>query len=274
MKMILYISLILSLFSCKKNKTEILNLNNNRIDVLGHAGMGISSLYPINSGESLLACLYSGANGTEIDVQLTKDNVLVAFHDNTLDDKTNLSGIIREHNWSDLAEGTYNSTPYLGYKLVKINDLFNNLENFQNYIFTFDIKINPSSSESIDDYLDDYTDAILTLYSVYDIHSHSFIEAQYTPFIMLLASKDAQIKQFIYPQVFEDGLSIAQELNLFGITISNDKINMEQVKVAHDQGYFVTIWGPNSNSSNEDAVSKSPDMIQTDKLNHLIKHLE
>ena len=82
------------MFSCKKNKEEILNLNNNKIDVLGHAGMGISSLYPINSAESLLACLHSGADGTELDVQLTMDNVLVAFHDASLSDKTNLSGII------------------------------------------------------------------------------------------------------------------------------------------------------------------------------------
>ena len=119
MKPLLYISLLLTLFSCKKNKIDILNLNNNRIDVLGHAGMGISSLYPINSGESLISCLSSGANGTEIDIQLTSDNILVAFHDNALEGKTNLSGRIREHSWDEISEATYTSTPYLNYKILK-----------------------------------------------------------------------------------------------------------------------------------------------------------
>lgn len=274
MKLLLYISLILSLYSCKKNKIEILNLNNNRIDILGHAGMGISSLYPINSGESLISCLNSGANGTEIDIQLTSDNVLVAFHDDILDDNTNLTGKVREHTWNELKVGAYNSVPYLGYKIVKISDLFSNVENYQNYIFVFDIKTNPNSTEAVDGYIEDYTVAIQNLYSTFNLHGHSFIESQSTPFITALKSKDTQIRQFIYPQVFETGLAIAQQLNLFGITMSTDNITKEEVKIAHDLGYFVTIWGVNSGARNEDAVGKNPDMVQTDKLDHLIKYLK
>tara|TARA_R110002072_G_scaffold273058_2_gene433343 strand:- start:7610 stop:8431 length:822 start_codon:yes stop_codon:yes gene_type:complete len=273
MKYFTIILLAFSLISCKKNKTEILNLNGNRIDILGHAGMGISSLYPINSGESLLASLSRGANGTELDVQITKDNVLVAFHDPTLDNITDLSGLVRDKTWEELKNTFYTTTPYLDYKLLKVTDLFDNLPNYKDYIFTFDIKIGPSQ-EDYDAYLTDFSSVIDTLFSNYQLQSNCFVETQSVSFAAILKAKNAQIKQFIYPQVFETGLSIAQSSNLYGITISKDNISKEQVKIAHDLGFFVTIWGPNSAKENKETVAKNPDMIQTDKLDQLINYLQ
>ena len=262
------------MFSCKKNKEEILNLNNNKIDVLGHAGMGISSLYPINSAESLLACLHSGADGTELDVQLTMDNVLVAFHDASLSDKTNLSGIIRQHTWLELQDGNYNTIPYLTYKIVRISDFFDNYQNYPDNIFTFDIKLNPESTEDYYNYMDEFTNEIVALFSNYNLYTNCYIESQSSEFISILTIKNEQIKQFIYPQTFNEGLAIAQNLNLFGITINTEHINKEQVKTAHNLGFFITIWGVHSNNENQKAVSKFPDFIQTDKLDHLIKYLK
>ena len=274
MRKSLIISILIAFSSCNKNDGAIINLNNNRIDVLGHAGMGISSLYPINSMESLLSCINSGANGTELDIQLSKDNILVAFHDENLDEKTNLSGRIRELTWDELSSGIYTSTQYLNYKVIRVSDIFNHLNNYQNYIFTFDIKLFPKQGEDFNLYLEDYTDAVSLLYSNYQLHNSTFVEAQAEDFLIMMKLKDGLIKQFIYPQVFETGYSIAQNLNLYGITISNENISSDQVKTAHDSGYFITIWGVNSNKENKNAVSKNPDMIQTDKLNHLISYLE
>ena len=85
MKEFIYISLLsILLFSCQVEDFELNNLNGNRIDALGHGGMGISNLYPSNSAESILNCLYLGATGTEIDIQMTSDGVLVLFHDEEL----------------------------------------------------------------------------------------------------------------------------------------------------------------------------------------------
>ncbi|MBL1280916.1 MAG: hypothetical protein COA33_011620 [Fluviicola sp.] len=273
MRIFVTILLVFTLFSCKKNKNEILNLNGNRIDVLGHAGMGISSLYPIDSGESLIACLNNGANGTELDVQITKDNVLVAFHDSKLDGMTNLSGIIREKTWSELQEGFYTTTPYLEYKILRVSDLFDNFSSYSDYIFTFDIKINPGPQEDANLYIDDFSSVVDTLFTKYSLQQKCFVEAQSVQFMTQLTIKNSQIRQFIYPQVFETGLSIAQNNNLFGITISSDNITKEQVLIAHNLGFFVTIWGVNSAKENKEAVSKNPDMIQTDKLSHLIDYL-
>lgn len=274
MKLLSYISIILIFASCQKNEAGIVNLNNNRIDVLGHAGMGISSLYPIDSKESLLACLNSGANGTELDLQLTKDNILVAFHDPELSQKTNLSGTIRELTWEELSQGYYTTTQYLTYKIMRVSDLFEYTENYHNYIFTFDIKLFPSPGEEFQSYIDDYTDVLKQMYTAYQLHSSTFMEIQSTDFIELMQLKDPQIRLFIYPQIYENGLAIAQNYNLFGITISNENISNEQIKEAHDLGFFVTTWGVHNKQENKNAVAKFPDMIQTDKLDFLISYLE
>ena len=98
----LFIFIGILFFSCNKEEISINNLNNNHIEVLGHGGMGYSNLYPINTSESILKCLNIGTDGSEIDIQLTSDNQLVAFHNSTLDENTNFTGRIRDYTWEQL----------------------------------------------------------------------------------------------------------------------------------------------------------------------------
>ena len=103
MKNLIILSILLFVVSsCQKEDFEIINLNNNKITVLGHGGMGIGETYPMNSFESILNCLNLGADGTEIDVQMTKDGVLVAFHDESLEHSTNISGRIFNKTWDEI----------------------------------------------------------------------------------------------------------------------------------------------------------------------------
>ena len=63
--------------------------------VIGHAGA--AGMAPANTLASMQACIDAGADGMEIDVRLTSDDIPVLIHDATLDRTTNLSGPIREH---------------------------------------------------------------------------------------------------------------------------------------------------------------------------------
>ena len=108
---------------------NILNLNNNRISALGHGGMGIGYTYPMNSFESILNCLNLGADGTEIDVQMTKDSVLVAFHDKSLEHSTNVSGQIFSKKWNEISDAVYKDPPYTNYRLITLDELFSNISN-------------------------------------------------------------------------------------------------------------------------------------------------
>jgi glycerophosphoryl diester phosphodiesterase len=273
MKAILIISILIVALGCTPEKYEITNLNNNEIELMGHGGMGFSDLYPINTAESLMRCISEGADGSEIDIQLTADNVLVGFHNSDLEGNTNLTGRIRDYTWNELKEARYTTTPQLNYKILNLRDFFGDVGGVDKYTFTLDIKIYPGDNEYLA-YIDEFTDALEDLYDDYSIDSTVFIEAQDQYFLTEMATKDAQIRQYIYPATFQDGFLAALSLGLHGISIDTDKVTSEQIEFAHDAGIFVTVWGVSSKKENRDAIRKNPDMIQTDKVAYLVKQLK
>jgi glycerophosphoryl diester phosphodiesterase len=77
------------------------NQQSGSVEILAHgAGQGVA---PTNTLVALKQAFDDGADILEIDVQLTKDNVLVLHHDDTLDRTTNLSGAIADLTWSQIA---------------------------------------------------------------------------------------------------------------------------------------------------------------------------
>src|SRR5687768_2770290 len=93
------------LFGCRKDPAlwTIKNLNNDRVSVFGHGGMGIFSRLPMNSEPSVNKSIEVGADGTEIDIQVSRDSVLIAFHDADLESSSTCEGTIAEKTWSELS---------------------------------------------------------------------------------------------------------------------------------------------------------------------------
>ena len=68
--------------------------------VFGHRGA--MAYAPQNTMTSFNLAWELGANGIELDVQCSRDDVPIIFHDDTLDDLTSGSGPVRDHEISDL----------------------------------------------------------------------------------------------------------------------------------------------------------------------------
>ncbi len=260
------------MFSCSKEDFTINNLNN-KIVILGHGGMGISQPYHINTYESILECINAGADGTEIDIQMTKDSVLIAYHSKDLSEETNLNGIVNDLEWGDIKNGYYYSTPYIKYSIISLEQLFSNIDNLHNYKFTFDCKLY-TNSNNVFDFQKSFINAIAKLIDKYSLQKSLYIESQNSDFLMRLQEKDENYKLFIYPNSFENGLNIALSLDLYGITISSDDISLEQIETAHNNNLYIAIWNTHSKNKNIDAVNKNPDFIQTDRVKHLVYLLQ
>lgn len=257
--------------SCQKEDFDIINLNNNKISVLGHGGMGIGQIYPMNSYESILNCLSLGADGTELDVQMTKDSVLVAFHDGSLDNSTNNSGQIFNKEWNEISNTTYKDPPYTNYKLITLDELFSNIANQTEYIFFLDCKnFNPDTSLS---YLNTFNNALIRIIDKYNLANNVYIEFKRKDLIKSLISKRPDLKIFVYSD-FDLALKIVNEFQLQGITNSVDKISKEEVLKAHENGTMIAVFNTHSKSRNIEAIEKNVDFIQTDRLKHLIKQLK
>ena len=259
--------------SCSKNEFSVNNLNGNKVAAFGHGGMGTKSNYPINSFESIMKCLNFGADGTELDVQLTKDNVLIAFHDNNLAESTTSLGLVNTLNWADIKEAHYTNPLYTNYSVISLDQLFSNIDNLHQYTYTFDCKLNYGSDDPIS-YNTRFTNAIEQIVNKFNLINNVFIEAQDETFLTLLKLKRNNYKLFIYPNSFNSGLEIAQRLNLYGITISTAIVSKENIETAHKSNIHVAIWSIGSKAANIEGINKNPDFIQSDKIKNLIDLVE
>ena len=82
------------MFSPKKEKKSIVNF----------AHRGASEYAAENTLSSFCMGLAMGANGIETDVQITKDGVLVLFHDDTLARVTGREGAVADYTYAELLE--------------------------------------------------------------------------------------------------------------------------------------------------------------------------
>lgn len=273
-----YFIIILSLlsifnFTCKVDSAlhEIENLNNNVIGLFGHGGTGISYKYPINSFESIQYCLNIGADGTEMDLQLTKDSVLVAFHQHNLNDVTLCEGEISQKLWSEIWGCHYASPISSSIGIISVNNLFEKLNNTNNLIFTFDCKLLNNSNDQLT-YKKQFANALIRTIEKNNLKAEDiFIESNDTCFLRIVEQKNKELKLFYYSTSLTQGLLVAKNIQIFGLTMSNENISADEVKRAHQNNLRITLWNIKTEKENLNAISKNPDYIQSDKINHLLK---
>ena len=85
--------------SCEKVDLDgINNLNDNKITLIGHGGIGFESAQnplPHNSITSLTKAIDAyGVEGVEADIQLSADDKIFMYHDNTLESGTDCGGCV------------------------------------------------------------------------------------------------------------------------------------------------------------------------------------
>ena len=270
MENILLILFSILLVACNvSNPTfDIQNLNRNEITVLGHRGMGKTHKYPGNTFEAIYTALNLGADGSEIDIQVTKDSVLVAYHNNDLSSLTNCKGKVIDFNWSELDSCVYTSEDGSSYSVITVNNLFRRIPDVQNYYFSFDCKLIYGNKDT-SAYLQSLVYAINKVIDDYEMYYNVMIETGNQKLHQKLKADGVQVLQFITGTDIADGIRIARELDLYGIGIGSS-ITRKEVKLAHSNGLRVMTWIPQTKRANVKVVRKNPDFIQTAKLDHMV----
>ncbi len=234
--------------------------------------MGKKHKYPGNSFEAVEAVLKIGADGSEIDVQITKDSVLIVFHDKELSKKTNCEGMIRDYDWSEIDSCFYDDPISQSIYLITAHDLFYRLPNIRNYYFSFDCKFYPNESDMLIDYFRQYIYALKQVVDSNNMHNKVLIESGSIQFHRMLKESELPVLQFITGHGIEAGIPIAKELNLYGIG-SGSIVTGRDIDLAHEKGFRVMTWTPKTKRANIKAVQKNPDFIQTAKPIHMLKIL-
>jgi len=84
------------LTKCEKNAEAII-LKDSRENFVNYAHRGASTYTPENTFLAFYTGIYLGANGIETDVQMTKDEILVLFHDDTIGRLTDAEGRVSDY---------------------------------------------------------------------------------------------------------------------------------------------------------------------------------
>jgi glycerophosphoryl diester phosphodiesterase len=260
-------TVLLFLMACN-DRSHISSATLQTIGGLGHGGMGISSSYPLNSAEGIKKCLELGLDGTELDVQMTSDSVLVAFHDVDLADVTKLEGRIHEKTWKELKSTAYQGSLRGDCFLVSLDDLFGCIANVNQFYYTFDCKLHPSGLSN-EVYQSQFIAALKRILEKYQLGERIAIESQDVGFLTACKREIAQSMYYYYPSSFSDGYQTAVSEDFDGITIASANITKDEVAQAHQAGLKVALWNVKTGSDNWNAIEKQPDFIQSDDPRHL-----
>ena len=88
------------------------------------AHRGFSGKYPENTMLAFRKALECGADGIEMDVQLTKDGELVVIHDERVDRTTNGTGNVRDYTLEELQklDASYIYSEEVGFQTIPTFD--------------------------------------------------------------------------------------------------------------------------------------------------------
>ena len=102
------------------------------------AHRGASGYAPENTLEAFALAITQGADGIELDVQLTKDGIPVVIHDETIDRVTEKTGFVKEYTLNELKELTVLGNKFPEYSSSKIPTL----EEVLDAVKAFGIQVN------------------------------------------------------------------------------------------------------------------------------------
>ena len=216
-KLICLSAFIFIISSCKKN-ISLNNLNGDKIGCFGHAGMGSKSVYPANTLQSLELCLSKGADGTEMDIQVTKDGVLVVFHNDNLSGLTECGGVIRDLNWSDIETCRLHSTLLKNLNVISFDEFIQDINSPSKYTFTFDCKLTSGEGDD-NEYYQRFARSIAETIDEYGIADNVFIENSDPAFLNLIKTYNPRPKLFYLAEDIDNDIKIAAENNFYGISV-------------------------------------------------------
>ncbi len=269
--LLLIVLFIMLLFvKCKRENVSDDTYFGSKVMILGHRGMGTNYKMPWNTIQSVTPAIGIGADGCELDVQLTKDTVLVFFHDRLLNPGTNCFGRIYEANWNEIKKCEYFSLQNNVY-INSVDELFSKIPNINNYYFSFDCGKVDTEAVDLELYMNQYLRAVKNVCEKYNMSKNVFIEADY-PLLKKAQEIGLTNKLFLYTTIDTQDIENTYNNSFFGISTGFDDIKTNTDE-AHNKGLYVMCWSPNNYYENKTALNKKVDIIQTNDPISILKLL-
>ncbi len=197
---------------------------------VNYAHRGASEYVPENTMLAFYLGIYMGANGIETDVQLTKDGVMVLFHDDTMERMCHVSGGICDYTYQQLQSFYVSKNGFL----EKIPTLDEFLRSFHFRPLTFAVELkNKGTAKLVAEALREYKIEDKTVVT-------SFLFDELTEFKKY--APEFRVG-YLTNQISEELLSQMKKVGMEEICPEAKMVDCEAVKKWHDMGFGVRAWG-------------------------------
>lgn len=263
------------------DKTNLENLNEGEVQVIGHSGVGFFSFFPFkyfpsNSYGSISKALDEyKVEGVEVDLHLTADDKFVLFHDGNLDNKTTLTGCTGNKTLEELTQTKYQlGAPFDWFqseRIISLSELIDSLHKRKEFPFLhMDVR---NWNECNTPQENEVLEGKIALELIKLLNAKK-VPANKVLIISLSQNLLTKLKELenSYPVSFEivgEGpqfLEWAIENGTESVTVKPRLLTIELSKKAHDAGMKVITFGAKSKSGNKKLLELNPDVIQTDNI--------
>lgn len=225
-------------FNCDKiNETYLLleKIETSKINFVNYAHRGASQYYPENTLISFKKGIELGATGIELDLQKTKDNKIVIFHDDIIDNKSNGKGKISDYTYNELLELDFGSWFNSKFKNVKIMLFEDFAKEFLNKNLTFAIELKVAGIEQ----------EVLEIIKKYQTHNNLYISSFKYEALENMRKLDKEIKLswLIQERITQNNINKLLKINGSQICPPADLIYKEDISLALKNGLNVRLWG-------------------------------
>lgn len=246
------------------------------------AHRGDSKNYPENTIEAFLSAVKMNIDVIETDVHLSKDNVIVIWHDDTLDRNTNGSGRIEDHSLEELLEFDAGYTfskdggktyPFRN-KGVKLCTLEEALIKCPNQRFNIDLKT--KNLKIVDEFI--------KIIRKYKAESRVCCASFHLSNLKDIREKAPDIltsvtTEEVRPLLFKQKLNIlpkklSNRRIIFQVPVSQGRIKVVTprfVKMMHKRDAIIMVWTINDEKEMERLFKMGVDSIMTDDPSTVIK---
>lgn len=227
---------------------------------LNFAHRGFSGKYLENTMESFQAAYEAGADGIELDVQLTQDGEVIIFHDATLDRLTNTSGWIAEWTAQELSNVRMPQMTENGMKMYAIPTFDEYMEWAQEKELITNIEIKSITSE-------DYglERKVLKYIQEYGVEEKIVISSFHKDALLRVKEINPTMEcGLLTPGCNSKILRLTQALGVEYIHPHYTSITKELVREAERLGLEMNVWTVNDGYALEKMIGMEPLGIITD----------
>lgn len=215
--------------SVKKDLEDIIEEESKSL-FINFAHRGASEYTPENTLLAFNLGIYMGANGIETDVQLTKDGVLVLFHDDNLKRVTGQEGSISDYTFQELQEFFVTKNDYSD-KILKFDDFLKHFY-FRDITFAIELKQRGTAKKTID------------LLNKYNLRPKTVLTSFIFEELLDAGEYDPEFKRgYLTNNITDELLERMKKEGIDEICPEAHLCTPELVKKWHYDGFNVRAWG-------------------------------